>query len=116
MEKPGEAVLGASRPRDHHAGKLGRKGALEPRAQRRLAAALLGATLLRKRKRGSEPHCTGNVLGAGAHAALLAATKDQRAQAHALPRPEDAHLLGAIDLGGGEGDHVGPKRGHVARE
>ena len=113
MEKAGKAVPGLSGTRDHHPGECGRETGLEAVSERLEPSRVLPATGLRELHRPREAHDAGDVLGAGAHAVLLASPEDERPKTHVIGGPDKAHLLGAVDLGSRERDEVHAERGDV---
>ncbi len=113
VEKTGQAKLGRARARDPHPGDLPRKALLQAVAKARQAAGLIGARGLRDLEGAGHPDDARDILGAGADAALLAAAQDERPQGHAVCRPQGSHLLGAVGLGGREGEKVAAQGANV---
>ena len=116
VEKPGQPQLGRARPRDDHPRQRLGKARLQAVAQTGQAAGLLAAHALGQLQRGGHAHDAGHVLGPRAHAALLPAAVHQRPQGHAVCRPQGAHLLGPIGLGGRQGEKVAAQVAHVHRD
>ena len=116
VQKARQAPLGVARPGDHRPRQALEQARAQPLAQPREPARLARPALGGELQGAREAHDAGDVLRAGAHAALLPAAVDERAQPDVVRGPEGAHLLGAVDLGRGEREQVDAERAHVDGE
>ena len=116
MKKARQPQLRRLGPLDDRPRELGDERTLEAVSQRPQPFRLAGAALERELHRLGEADDARDVLGPGAHAALLPAAAHERAQRHVVGGPEKPHLLGAVDLRRGEREQVAAERAHVHAE